>query len=149
MGEAESWEVGSGRPPCEQYWTASHSSPCNSISLATEIQILSVELDGVDGIMVRFSDRTITGYVVEELLDLRPVRERVRIKKTPGTPIPLPAWLRESLPKDWAIAKITSWWSTEGTLGETESCEEAWLMVDRRNAHGRSTSRALKRRLLS
>lgn len=28
-----------------------------------------------------FSDRTTGGYVVEELLQLRPVRERVKIKK--------------------------------------------------------------------
>jgi hypothetical protein len=51
--------------------------------MATEIQILAVELDGTDGIMVTFSDRTTAGYVVEELLDLRPIRERMRIKKTP------------------------------------------------------------------
>ena len=50
-------------------------------------QILAVELDGADGIMVTFSDGTTGGYVIEELLDLRPVRERTRIKKTPGAPI--------------------------------------------------------------
>jgi hypothetical protein len=40
-------------------------------------QILKVEKDGEDGLIVTFSDGTITGYVVEELLLLRPVRERV------------------------------------------------------------------------
>jgi len=49
-------------------------------------RILAVELDGTDGIMVTFSDETTAGYVIEELLALRPVRERVRIKKTPATP---------------------------------------------------------------
>jgi hypothetical protein len=52
-----------------------------------EIQILAVELDGSDGIVVTFSDGTTGGYVVEELLHLRPVRERVKIKKTiPNAP---------------------------------------------------------------
>jgi hypothetical protein len=39
--------------------------------------IVSAEKDGVDGVLVTFSDGTITGYVVEELLRLRPVREKV------------------------------------------------------------------------
>ncbi len=39
------------------------------------IQILSVEQDGNDGLIVSFSDGTTAGYVVEELLDLRPYRE--------------------------------------------------------------------------
>lgn len=39
------------------------------------IQIASVKQDGKDGILVRFSDGTSAGYVVEELLELRPVRE--------------------------------------------------------------------------
>jgi len=59
--------------------------------MESAIQILAIELDGVDGIMVTFSDGTTGGYVVEELLHLRPIRERVRIKKTTGAPIPLPA----------------------------------------------------------
>jgi hypothetical protein len=41
-----------------------------------EIEILAVELDGKDGLVVTFSDGTIDGYVVEELLELRPVREQ-------------------------------------------------------------------------
>jgi hypothetical protein len=40
------------------------------------LEILSAEKDGKDGVLVRFSDGTIAGYVVEELLRLRPVREK-------------------------------------------------------------------------
>ena len=50
------------------------------------IQILAVELDGDDGLVVTFSDDTTGGYVVEELLDLRPIRERVKTKKTKERP---------------------------------------------------------------
>jgi hypothetical protein len=39
------------------------------------IEIVKVEQDGRDGILVTFSDGTIDGYVVEELLELRPIRE--------------------------------------------------------------------------
>ena len=46
--------------------------------MATEIRILKVEKDGEDGVIVTFSDGTIGGYVVEELLLLRPVREAVK-----------------------------------------------------------------------
>jgi hypothetical protein len=42
----------------------------------SEIQILAAELDRLDGLLVTFSDGTTAGYVVEELLELRPVRER-------------------------------------------------------------------------
>lgn len=45
------------------------------------IHILAVELDGDDGILVTFSDRTTGGYVVEELLELRPIRERDKVTK--------------------------------------------------------------------
>ena len=50
------------------------------------IQILAVELDGCDGLVVTFSDGTTGGFVIEELFELRPVRERVRTKKIKGTP---------------------------------------------------------------
>jgi hypothetical protein len=50
-------------------------------SMAPEIHILDVEKDGEDGLIVTFSDGTTCGYVVEELLELRPIREAV--KKTP------------------------------------------------------------------
>ena len=46
-----------------------------------EIHLLAVELDSSDGLVVTFSDGTTGGYVVEELLELRPIRERVEIKK--------------------------------------------------------------------
>ena len=51
--------------------------PC----MKDEIQILAVELDGNDGLVATFSDRTTGAYVVEELLELRPVRERVKINR--------------------------------------------------------------------
>jgi len=38
-------------------------------------RILAVEQDGVDGVFVTFSDGTSAGYLVEELLELRPKRE--------------------------------------------------------------------------
>lgn len=41
------------------------------------IKILKVEVDGDDGLIVTFSDETVAGYVVEELLELRPNREPV------------------------------------------------------------------------
>jgi hypothetical protein len=43
--------------------------------MAEPIQILAVERDGDDGVLVTFSDGTTTGYVAEELLQLRPFRE--------------------------------------------------------------------------
>jgi hypothetical protein len=42
------------------------------------VQIVKVEKDGPDGILVTFSDGTIAGYVAEELIELRPIRERVK-----------------------------------------------------------------------
>jgi hypothetical protein len=56
-------------------------SKCNSFRMNGEIQILAVELDGHDGLVVTFSDGTTGGYVIEELLHLRPIRERSKIKK--------------------------------------------------------------------
>jgi hypothetical protein len=43
------------------------------------IQITKVELDADDGILVTFSDGTITGYVAEELIRLRPYRETIEL----------------------------------------------------------------------
>jgi hypothetical protein len=51
------------------------------------IKILTTEPDGDDGLIVTFSDGTTGAYVAEELLELRPFRERVKTKKT--KPIPL------------------------------------------------------------
>ena len=42
------------------------------------IRLLNVELDGDDGVVVIFSDGTTGAYVAEELLELRPYRERIR-----------------------------------------------------------------------
>jgi hypothetical protein len=39
------------------------------------IKILSAEREGDDGLLVNFSDHSSAGYVVEELLALRPHRE--------------------------------------------------------------------------
>ena len=44
--------------------------------MAGPIQILTTEVDGDDGLIVTFSDGTTGGFVVEELLDMRPVREK-------------------------------------------------------------------------
>jgi hypothetical protein len=38
------------------------------------IGILAVERDGDDGVIITFSDGTSAGFVVEELLELRPYR---------------------------------------------------------------------------
>lgn len=51
-------------------------------AMASEIEILSVEQDGKDGLIVTFSDGTIGAYVAEELLELRPNRE---LAHQPGT----------------------------------------------------------------
>jgi len=61
-------------------------------------KILTVRLDGDDGLLVTFSDGTTAGYVVEELLRLRPARDltppfstRVgRIRSDPYFPRDLP-----------------------------------------------------------
>jgi hypothetical protein len=42
------------------------------------ISILKVEKDREDGVIVTFSDGTLAGYVAEELLLLRPIREAVK-----------------------------------------------------------------------
>jgi hypothetical protein len=49
--------------------------------MTSEVQILSAERDGEDGLIVMFSDGTIGAYVVEELLTLRPFREQVQGSK--------------------------------------------------------------------
>jgi len=45
------------------------------ICMDTTTRILKIEMDSDDGFIVTFSDKTTAGYVVEELLELRPVRE--------------------------------------------------------------------------
>lgn len=50
--------------------------------MAMTIRILTTEFDGDDGLIVTFSDGTTGAYVVEELLELRPIRERTETKTT-------------------------------------------------------------------
>jgi hypothetical protein len=64
--------------------------------MTNPIQILSVEQDGQDGIIVKFSDTTTAGYVVEELLGLRPKRKWT--SETPEIPDPDGSVLRGFLP---------------------------------------------------
>jgi hypothetical protein len=45
--------------------------------MASQIQILSTEKDGTDGLIVTFTDGTVGAYVAEELLELRPCRGQV------------------------------------------------------------------------
>lgn len=47
------------------------------LNMNTTTHILHVEKDSHDGVLVTFSDGTVAGYVVEELLELRPFREPV------------------------------------------------------------------------
>ena len=46
------------------------------------IHILTTERDGDDGLIVTFSDGTMGAYGVEELLELRPFRDRVETKSS-------------------------------------------------------------------
>jgi hypothetical protein len=50
-------------------------------------QILGVVRDGSDGVIVTFSDGTTAGYVVEELLMLRPVRQGITGLLKPHKPV--------------------------------------------------------------
>ena len=50
--------------------------------MARPIKILTVEREGDDGIFVTFSDGTTAGYVIEELLGMRPHREHIVPKVT-------------------------------------------------------------------
>jgi hypothetical protein len=68
--------------------------------MSVETHIDKVERDGEDGLIVTFSDGTTCGYVVEELLELRPIRERVKVippaerqafSHPPSIPVPLVA----------------------------------------------------------
>lgn len=57
--------------------------------MRTSITILSVELDGNDGVFLTFSDGTNSGYVVEELLALRPYRDRAEDASENPAPVSL------------------------------------------------------------
>ena len=54
--------------------------------MADTIRMLTTEFDGDDGLIVTFSDGTTGAYVVEELLELRPFRERVKTKTATKVP---------------------------------------------------------------
>lgn len=47
-------------------------------SMPEPIRIVTVERDGEDGLIVTLSDGTTAGYIVEELLELRPRREPIQ-----------------------------------------------------------------------
>ena len=55
--------------------------PCTPLPMDEPIRIVTVELDGEDGLLVTFSDGTTAGYVTEELLELRPFREPAESKR--------------------------------------------------------------------
>jgi hypothetical protein len=46
--------------------------------MGTPIQLLTLERDDPDGMIATFSDGTTAAYLVEELLELRPKRERTK-----------------------------------------------------------------------
>ena len=48
------------------------------MDMAIGIHVAGVEKCGEDGVVVMFSDGTVAGYVVEELLSLRPTRETIK-----------------------------------------------------------------------
>jgi hypothetical protein len=63
--------------PSDQNGTDANLGAGYSLGHDAAVKILNAEKDGEDGVLVRFSDGTITGYVAEELLALRPIREGV------------------------------------------------------------------------
>jgi hypothetical protein len=52
--------------------------------MENQIYILKAEIDGDDGLIVTFSDGTQCAYVIEELLELRPVRDQARESNVPN-----------------------------------------------------------------
>ena len=52
-------------------------------------RIAGIEKEGDDGLLVTFSDGTTAGYVVEELLQLRPLRELARPQSKATQPAPM------------------------------------------------------------
>ena len=53
-----------------------------TLPMGEPIRILTVELEGDDGLILTFSDGTTAGYVTEELLELRPFREPIESKRS-------------------------------------------------------------------
>jgi hypothetical protein len=98
------------------------------------IQIVNVERDGDDGILVTFSDGTIAGYIAEELIDLRPVRERVSSKLiVPGNVAPS----KRGLPRKVPACKSSPVGQARVTVGDDAGQDDAddagQTMRDRRN----------------
>ena len=48
------------------------------MDMAIGVHVVVVEKGGEDGVVVTFSDGTVAGYNVEELLSLRPIRETLK-----------------------------------------------------------------------
>lgn len=71
---------------CAKQLTFLRRSAAKLADMAEQTHILKVEKDGEDGLLVTFSDGTLAGYVLEELLALRPLRERVEVTAAPGKP---------------------------------------------------------------
>ena len=69
--------------------------------LKVEIDSDEREADSDDGLIVTFSDGTTAGYVVEELLSLRPDRELTHEPVEHKTP------QNHTRPKRWAVATET------------------------------------------
>jgi hypothetical protein len=51
------------------------------------VGISALELEGGEGLLVQFTDGTLAGYTVEELLELRPLRERLKLKAAKRNPV--------------------------------------------------------------
>ena len=68
------------------------ASVCTFSAMEDRVRLLAVELDGDDGLVVTFSDGTIGAYVAEELLELRPYRERSRNRKVHNVPAEGPTY---------------------------------------------------------
>jgi len=49
--------------------------------MTDKLRIINVQLDGEDGLIVTFSDKTTGAYAVEELLELQALREPLKEPK--------------------------------------------------------------------
>ena len=71
--------------PSDQNWTEFLGAGAYTHLMAEKARIVTTEPDGDDGLIVTFSDGTTGAYVAEELLELRPVRERSKTKRIKTT----------------------------------------------------------------
>jgi hypothetical protein len=51
------------------------------MNMAIGIHVVGVEKGGEGGVVVTYSDGTVAGYIVEELLLLRPIRETIKVSQ--------------------------------------------------------------------